>query len=229
MSRRTRRDRRVAGNFHGRTTTIVASPTDPDARGGFGPFTPGFRHVPYGDLAALEAAVDADTVAVLVEPIQGEAGVVIPPPATCSGSATLCTERSVLLIADEIQSGLGRTGTTFACDHEGVRPDVYILGKALAAASCPSRRSSADREVLRRDPARQPRLAPSAATRWPAPSAARSSAARGPGVPEASRRRSARTCWSGSAPGAPLDVVRERPRQGPVDRHRARPRGGAGP
>ncbi|MGW7577508.1 ornithine--oxo-acid transaminase [Streptomyces sp. NPDC054765] len=125
------------GNFHGRTTTIVSFSTDPVARDGFGPFTPGFRTVPYGDSAALEAAVDENTVAVLLEPIQGEAGVLIPPPGYLHAVREVCSRKNALFIADEIQSGLGRTGTTFACDAEGVTPDIYILGKALGGGIVP--------------------------------------------------------------------------------------------
>jgi ornithine--oxo-acid transaminase len=119
------------GNFHGRTTTIVSFSTDPDARDGFGPYTPGFRIVPYGDLDALSAAMTENVVAVLAEPIQGEAGVLVPPTGFLAGVRELCTAHGALFIADEIQSGLGRTGTTFACEHEDVVPDMYILGKAL--------------------------------------------------------------------------------------------------
>jgi len=125
------------GNFHGRTTTIVSFSTDPDARRGFGPYTPGFRIVPYGDLDAMRAAIDETTVAVLIEPIQGEAGVLVPPPGYLTGVRALCTEQNVLFVADEIQSGLGRTGDTFACDHEGVKPDMYVLGKALGGGVVP--------------------------------------------------------------------------------------------
>ena len=125
------------GNFHGRTTTIISFSDDPGARAGFGPFTPGFVEVPYGDAAALAAAIDEDTVAVLVEPIQGEAGVIIPPEGFLRDVRRLCTDNRVLMLADEIQSGLGRTGETFACDHEGVVPDAYILGKALGGGILP--------------------------------------------------------------------------------------------
>ncbi|WUI79147.1 ornithine--oxo-acid transaminase [Streptomyces sp. NBC_00400] len=125
------------GNFHGRTTTIVSFSTDPVARDGFGPFTPGFRSVPYGDSAALEAAVDENTVAVLLEPVQGEAGVILPPPGYLQAVREVCSRKNVLFLADEIQSGLGRTGTTFACDAEDVTPDVYILGKALGGGIVP--------------------------------------------------------------------------------------------
>ncbi|MBI4943343.1 MAG: ornithine--oxo-acid transaminase [Actinobacteria bacterium] len=132
----------AAGNFHGRTTTIVSFSTDETARAGFGPFTPGFRVVPYGDAAALEAAVDDTTVAVLLEPVQGEAGVVIPPVGYLSAVRAVCDARGVLLVADEIQSGLGRTGTTFATEAggvepDGVRPDVLVLGKALGGGIVP--------------------------------------------------------------------------------------------
>ncbi|CAL9519339.1 ornithine--oxo-acid transaminase [Streptomyces sp. NPDC095602] len=127
----------AADNFHGRTTTIVSFSTDPEARDGYGPYTPGFEIVPYGDLAALDAAVTDDTVAVLLEPIQGEAGVLVPPPGYLEGVRRLTRERDVLFIADEIQSGLGRTGKTFACEHEGVVPDMYVLGKALGGGVVP--------------------------------------------------------------------------------------------
>lgn len=121
----------VGGNFHGRTVTIVSFSDDLQARADFGPFTPGFVRVPFGDADALVAAIDSDTVAVLIEPIQGEAGVLLPPPEYLGRVRQACTERDVLMIADEIQSGLGRTGKTFACEQAGVVPDVYLLGKAL--------------------------------------------------------------------------------------------------
>jgi ornithine--oxo-acid transaminase len=136
------------GNFHGRTTTIVSFSTDPDARNSYGPYTPGFRTVPYGDAEALRAAVDGDTVGVLIEPIQGEAGVNVPPSGFLANVRELCTEAGALMMADEIQSGLGRTGTTFAVEHEGVVPDVYILGKALGGGIMPISAVVADREVL---------------------------------------------------------------------------------
>ncbi|WP_344288382.1 ornithine--oxo-acid transaminase [Streptomyces synnematoformans] len=135
-------------NFHGRTTTIVSFSTDPEARADYGPYTPGFEIVPYGDLAALTAAVDDDTVAVLLEPIQGEAGVLVPPPGYLTGVRELTAARNVLFMADEIQSGLGRTGRTFACEHEDVVPDVYILGKALGGGVVPVSAVVASREVL---------------------------------------------------------------------------------
>ena len=129
-----------SGNFHGRTTTIISFSTDPDARDDFGPYTPGFVVVPYGDLDALSSAVESlgeRVVAVLVEPIQGEAGVVVPPPGFLPGVRELCTAHGILMIADEIQSGLGRTGFTFACTAENVIPDAYLLGKALGGGIVP--------------------------------------------------------------------------------------------
>jgi ornithine--oxo-acid transaminase len=138
----------AADNFHGRTTTIISFSTDPEARADYGPYTPGFEIVPYGDLAALEAAVDDDTVAVLIEPIQGEAGVLVPPPGYLAGVRALTPARGVLFMADEIQSGLGRTGRTFACEHEGVVPDVYVLGKALGGGVVPVSAVVSSREVL---------------------------------------------------------------------------------
>jgi ornithine--oxo-acid transaminase len=136
------------GNFHGRTTTIVGFSDDPQARADFGPFTPGFVSVPFGDAAVIDAAITADTVAVLIEPIQGEAGVVVPPEGYLRKVREICTRRGVLLIADEIQSGLGRVGETFACDREGVVPDVYLLGKALGGGILPVSAVVADRDVL---------------------------------------------------------------------------------
>ncbi|WKV72260.1 ornithine--oxo-acid transaminase [Streptomyces sp. PCS3-D2] len=138
----------AADNFHGRTTTIVSFSTDHDARDHFGPYTPGFEIVPYGDLTALSHAVTENTVAVLLEPIQGEAGVLVPPAGYLAGVRELTRERNVLFMADEIQSGLGRTGRTFACEHEGVVPDVYILGKALGGGVVPVSAVVADRDVL---------------------------------------------------------------------------------
>ena len=125
------------GNFHGRTTTIISFSTDDDARASFGPYTPGFRIVPYGDADALAAAMDERVVAVLVEPIQGEAGVQVPPDGFLASVRETCTRWGALMIADEIQSGLGRTGTTFACEHENVVPDAYLLGKALGGGIVP--------------------------------------------------------------------------------------------
>jgi ornithine--oxo-acid transaminase len=138
----------MTGNFHGRTTTIISFSDDPDAHDDFGPYTPGFRMVPYGDAAAVEAAIDEDTVAVLVEPIQGESGIVVPPVEYLPELRELTRERNVLLIADEIQSGLGRVGTTFACDLVGVVPDLYLLGKALGGGILPVSAVVGDRGVL---------------------------------------------------------------------------------
>ena len=136
------------GNFHGRTISIVSFSDDPDARTNYGPFTPGFVTVPYGDADAIRNAIDDDTVAVLIEPIQGEAGVRIPPDGYLRDVRDLCTSANVLMLADEIQAGLGRTGRTFACDHEGVRPDAYILGKALGGGIIPVSAVVADQDVL---------------------------------------------------------------------------------
>jgi ornithine--oxo-acid transaminase len=138
----------AADNFHGRTTTIVSFSTDPDAKDDFGPYTPGFVVVPFGDLAAVRDAITVNTVAVLMEPIQGEAGVLVPPDGYFAGLRALCSERDVLLVADEIQSGLGRTGRTFAIEHEGVVPDVYVLGKALGGGIVPVSAVAADAAVL---------------------------------------------------------------------------------
>ncbi|ABM12121.1 MULTISPECIES: ornithine--oxo-acid transaminase [Mycolicibacterium] len=135
-------------NFHGRTTTIISFSDDETARRGFGPYTPGFRSVPFGDADALAPAVDDDTVAVLIEPIQGEAGIIVPPDDYLPRVRALCTERNVLMIADEIQSGLARTGRTFACDHWGVVPDIYLLGKALGGGVLPLSAVVADRDIL---------------------------------------------------------------------------------
>ena len=136
------------GNFHGRTTTIVGFSDDPQARDGFGPFTPGFVSVPYGDAEAIAAAIDENTAAVLIEPIQGEAGVIVPPEGYLRAIREICDRENVLFIADEIQSGLARVGTTFACDREGVVPDVYLLGKALGGGVVPLSAVVADANVL---------------------------------------------------------------------------------
>ncbi|GAA2270536.1 ornithine--oxo-acid transaminase [Streptomyces atrovirens] len=138
----------AADNFHGRTTTIVSFSTDEVARAGFGPFTPGFRVVPYNDLAALEAAVDETTAAVLIEPVQGEAGVIVPDDGYLAGVRELTRRAGCLFIADEIQSGLGRTGRTLAVEHESVVPDVVLLGKALGGGIVPVSAVVARREVL---------------------------------------------------------------------------------
>lgn len=136
------------GNFHGRTTTIVSFSTEEQYREGFGPFTPGFRILPYGDLAAVEAALTDNTVAVLVEPIQGEGGIIVPPAGFLKGLRELTQRQKVLLLVDEIQSGLGRTGKLFAYEHEGIRPDVVIIGKALGGGCVPISGILADDEVM---------------------------------------------------------------------------------
>jgi ornithine--oxo-acid transaminase len=138
----------VDGNFHGRTTTIVSFATDPDARDDFGPFTPGFDVVGYGDLDALRAAITPSTVAFLVEPIQGEAGVLLPPAGYLSAAREICRENNVLFMADEIQSGMGRTGKTFAVEWEDVVPDIYIMGKALGGGIYPVSAVAADADIL---------------------------------------------------------------------------------
>ena len=137
-----------AGNFHGRTTTIAGFSSDPATWSGFGPFTPGFVSVPFGDADALADAFRDTTVAVLLEPIQGEAGVVVPPEGYLRDVRRLCTERGILFVADEIQSGLGRTGRTFACDHEGIRPDLFVVGKALGGGIVPLSAVVGSRDVL---------------------------------------------------------------------------------
>ena len=136
------------GNFHGRTTTIVGFSSEPDYRHGFGPFAPGFRAVPFGDIAAVERAIRPETAAVLIEPIQGEAGVVVPPPGYLAGLRALCDAHGVLLILDEVQSGLGRTGAWFAFEHEHIRPDGLILGKALGGGVLPVSAFVGTRELM---------------------------------------------------------------------------------
>ncbi|MGD8150292.1 ornithine--oxo-acid transaminase [Ornithinimicrobium sp. Y1694] len=138
----------MENNFHGRTTTIVSFSNDPEARDDYGPYTPGFVTVPYGDLAAIEAAITDNTAAVLLEPIQGEMGVQIPKEGFLPGLRELCTAKNVLMIADEIQSGLGRTGTTLACGYEGVEADVYTLGKALGGGIIAVSAVAANKDVM---------------------------------------------------------------------------------
>jgi ornithine--oxo-acid transaminase len=138
----------AAGNFHGRTTTIISFSSEKEYRDGFGPFMPGFRAARFGDLAAFEAAVTPDTAAILVEPIQGEAGVIVPPDGWLAGLRRLCDERGVLLLLDEIQSGLGRSGTWFAFQHENIVPDGVMLGKALGGGVLPVSAFVAKREVM---------------------------------------------------------------------------------
>jgi len=136
------------GNFHGRTTTTISFSSEPAYRRHFGPFTPGFTLIPYGDTQAVDAAITPNTVAFLVEPLQGEAGVVVPPPGYLRSVRQICTEHNILMLADEIQTGLGRTGRLFACDHEDVRPDVMIIGKALSGGFYPVSAVLSDDGVL---------------------------------------------------------------------------------
>ncbi len=138
----------AAGNFHGRTISIVSFSTEPAYRDDFGPFTPGFVSVPYGDPDVIANAITSNTAAVMLEPIQGEAGVIIPPPGYLSKVAEICKARNVLLIADEIQTGLCRTGKLFASQHEGVRPDMVIVGKALSGGFYPISAVLADKAIL---------------------------------------------------------------------------------
>ncbi|MGZ5033517.1 MAG: ornithine--oxo-acid transaminase [Usitatibacter sp.] len=137
-----------AGNFHGRTSTIVGFSSEAQYRDGFGPYDKGFVHVPFGNVAALEAAITPNTAAFLVEPVQGEAGIIVPPEGYLSACARICRERNVLLIVDEVQTGLGRTGKVLACHHEGVKPDGIILGKALGGGLLPVSAFAAREEVM---------------------------------------------------------------------------------
>jgi len=138
----------AAGNFHGRTVTIVSFSTEPSYRDDFGPFTPGFVTVKYGDADVIAKAITSNTAAVMLEPIQGEGGVIIPPPGYLKQVAEICKKNNVLFLADEIQTGLARTGKLFACDHENVRPDVVIVGKALAGGFYPVSAVLADKSIL---------------------------------------------------------------------------------
>ncbi len=136
------------GNFHGRTTTVISFSTEPLYRDDFGPFTPGFVTVPYGDAAVIERAITPSTAAVMLEPIQGEAGVIVPPEGYLKQVAEICKKKDVLFIADEIQTGLGRTGKLFACDHEGIRPDIMVIGKALSGGFYPISAALADESIM---------------------------------------------------------------------------------
>ncbi|SFJ10111.1 ornithine--oxo-acid transaminase [Thermoflavimicrobium dichotomicum] len=135
-------------NFHGRTTTVISFSSDDEYKRGFGPFTPGFKIIPYGDIEALKQAITPNTAAFMLEPIQGEAGVIVPPEGYLKAAYELCKENNVLFIADEIQTGFGRTGQPFACDWEGVKPDMYIMGKALGGGVMPISAVAADKEIL---------------------------------------------------------------------------------
>lgn len=137
-----------AGNFHGRTVSVISFSSEPLYKEDFGPFTPGFISLPYGDLGAVEQAISANTAAILVEPIQGEAGVIVPPPGFLQKLSQLCKKNDILLVADEIQTGLGRTGKLFGCDHEDVRPDIMIIGKALSGGFYPVSAVLADQPLL---------------------------------------------------------------------------------
>jgi ornithine--oxo-acid transaminase len=137
-----------SGNFHGRTLTVISFSSEPDYKRGFGPFTPGFKIVPFGDIEALREAITPNTAAFLIEPIQGEAGIIIPPKGYLRDAFELCKQNNVLFIADEIQTGFGRTGKMFACDWEDVKPDVYVLGKALGGGVMPISAVAADKSIL---------------------------------------------------------------------------------
>lgn len=137
-----------SGNFHGRTISIISFSSEPEYKKGFGPFTPGFVSVPYGDIQALQAAITPNTAAIMIEPIQGEGGIVLPPEGFLGQAAKLCKDNKVLFIADEIQTGLGRTGKLLACMHEEVKPDMVILGKALAGGFYPVSAVLASQEIL---------------------------------------------------------------------------------
>ncbi len=136
------------GNFHGRTTTIISFSSEPQYKEGFGPLTPGFKMIPYGDARTLEEAIGPNTVAFLVEPVQGEGGVIVPPEGYLRDARRICTEHGILLMADEIQTGFGRTGARLCCDHEGVKPDITILGKALGGGVYPVSAITSSREIL---------------------------------------------------------------------------------
>jgi ornithine--oxo-acid transaminase len=136
------------GNFHGRTISIISASTEPEYRGDFGPFTPGFVNVPYGDITAVKKAITPNTAAILVEPIQGEAGVVVPPEGFLSDLRSVCDQQNLLLIDDEIQTGLGRTGKLFACEHDAVRPDILVIGKALSGGFYPVSAILTDRNLM---------------------------------------------------------------------------------
>jgi len=137
-----------SGNFHGRTVTIVSFSTEEAYRRGFDPFTPGFKVVPYGDIQALKEAITPNTAALLIEPIQGEGGIIIPPAGFLRAAFDLCREKGILFMADEIQTGFGRTGKMFGCDWENIKPDIYIMGKALGGGVLPVSAVAADRDVL---------------------------------------------------------------------------------
>jgi ornithine--oxo-acid transaminase len=138
----------ASGNFHGRTISLVTFSTEPLYRNDFGPFTPGFVIVPFGDVAQIEKAITANTAAVMIEPIQGEGGVIIPPAGYLKQVRQICDQHNILFIADEIQTGLGRTGKLFACQHENVRPDMTVIGKAMAGGFYPVSAVLADEPLM---------------------------------------------------------------------------------
>lgn len=138
----------LEGNFHGRTISVISFSSEEEYKDGFGPFTPGFKIIPYGDAEAFSKSITPNTAGILIEPIQGEAGVIVPPHGYLKAVREICTKNNVLMIADEIQTGLGRTGRLFACDHESVRPDIMILGKALSGGFYPVSAVLADRELM---------------------------------------------------------------------------------
>ena len=211
----------MEGNFHGRTTTIVSFSDDEVATSGYAPFTSGFRRAAYGDIASVAAAIDDTTVAVLFEPIQGEGGVVMPPEGFLRDLRALCTERNVLMVADEIQSGLARSGRTFACDHEDVVPDIYVMGKALGGGHLPRLR---DRGRPRGHGRHHPRLARLHLRRQPARRGHRHRGrrdARGGHLPGPCRRD--RHADRGRLPPARRPRPRRRARPRRLGRHRHRP------
>ena len=138
----------LEGNFHGRTITIISFSSEDAYKDGFGPFTPGFTTIPYGDAEALSKSINPHTAGILIEPIQGEAGVIVPPDGYLQQVREICTQNNILMIADEIQTGLGRTGQLFACDHESVRPDIMIIGKALSGGFYPVSAVLADQQLM---------------------------------------------------------------------------------
>ena len=209
-----------ASNFHGRTTTIVGFSTEAQYRDGFGPFTPGFMMVPYGDLAALRKAITPHTAGFLFEPIQGEGGRHRAARTdTCAARTSSAASNRVLLIADEIQTGFGRTGRHFCCEYEGVKPDMLILGKALGGGRLPRLAPSAPRARFSASSIPATTARPSAATRSPPPSAAPRSRviARG-AAGRALRRTGRRTSWTNCAGSTPRPSGGPRP--GPADRRR---------
>ena len=197
----------AAGNFAGRTTTIVGFSSEAQYRDGFGPFAPGFVSVPFGDAAALEAAITPNTAAFLVEPVQGEAGIIVPPAGYLAKAREICTRRGILLVCDEVQTGLGRTGAVLACDHEGVRPDGLVLGKALGGGLLPVSAFCASEEVMSVS-RRAITAAPSAAIRSPRRSAKPRSRCCCANGCRSAPACAATSCW----PGCARMTIRRSPR-----------------